>query len=104
MIAHLALCLPCGTYVLLVHVKAKRQNANFLRLQVEWREYSFLNNPALPKSVKDSRLSVEVCAPDKQEGCNDGAAPAPVKVMIHKGFTLDPSCYNFLPIDYVGYM
>eukprot|EP00983_Pelagomonas_calceolata_P095833 1158060-Pelagomonas_calceolata.AAC.4 len=28
--------------------------------RVEWREYSFLENPALPKSVSQSRLKVEV--------------------------------------------
>ncbi|KAF5842793.1 hypothetical protein DUNSADRAFT_5165 [Dunaliella salina] len=47
--------------------------------KVEWREYSFLENPALPKSVRDSRLKVEVCPHGKLEGCNDGTAPASVQ-------------------------
>jgi len=47
--------------------------------QVEWREYSFLQNSHLPKSVSESRLTVNVCHQSQLEGCSDGAAPAPVQ-------------------------
>jgi len=47
---------------------------------VEWREFSFLDNPRMSAAVKNSRLVVEVCpAQGSQEGCSDGSSPAVAK-------------------------
>jgi arabinosyltransferase len=45
---------------------------------IEWREYSFLHNPRLPKAVRESQLEVEVCAAGAA-GCADGSGPATEK-------------------------
>ena len=44
---------------------------------IEFREYSFMDNPRLPASVKASRVSVRVCAAgDSSAACADGTAAA----------------------------
>lgn len=45
---------------------------------IDYREYSFLQNPRLPKSVNDSRVTVYICKPDEAD-CAKGDAPAEVK-------------------------
>jgi len=45
--------------------------------QVEWREYSFLQNPRTPARVNQSRLAVTVCE-QGGAGCSDGSGPGTI--------------------------
>ncbi|GFH21962.1 uncharacterized protein HaLaN_19354, partial [Haematococcus lacustris] len=45
---------------------------------VEWREYSFFQNPRMPAAVNNSRLLVELCS-SGAEGCSDGSATPTVQ-------------------------
>ena len=47
--------------------------------QVEWREYSFFQNPRMSEAVNSSRLVVETCAAGASD-CSDGSAAAAVQV------------------------
>ncbi len=44
---------------------------------IDFREYSFLDNPRLPEEVNNSRVHVQICAADDTSaGCADGSAAA----------------------------
>ncbi|GIL83523.1 hypothetical protein Vretimale_10343 [Volvox reticuliferus] len=45
---------------------------------LEYREYSFFNNPRMTKAVNDSRVTVVICNPGEAD-CSNGDAPAQVK-------------------------
>lgn len=47
--------------------------------QVEWREYSFFQNPRMSRAVNESRLRVEVCGAGAA-GCADGSGPGATTV------------------------
>ncbi|PNH05114.1 hypothetical protein TSOC_008654, partial [Tetrabaena socialis] len=46
--------------------------------KLEYREYSFFQNPRLPPHVNNSRVNVRVCLPG-EAGCASGDGPAPIK-------------------------
>ncbi|KXZ43660.1 hypothetical protein GPECTOR_83g272 [Gonium pectorale] len=45
---------------------------------LDYREYSFFQNPRISKAVNESRITVVICKPEESD-CAKGDAPAPVK-------------------------
>eukprot|EP00253_Pinus_taeda_P011186 PITA_11186 len=51
-----------------VNIMLERQSEEEFGPTIDIREYSFLENPRLPKEVKESKLNVEICD-ESTDGC-----------------------------------
>jgi hypothetical protein len=55
----------------------RRFDEQYFGPHVDWREYTFLQNPRMPKEVNASRLAVTVCE-QGAAGCSDGSGPGTI--------------------------